>query len=51
MQANAFYGSHGISGFILLAHSLLEQQLYNRAMSIYDKENSCSSKKGLSLPL
>jgi hypothetical protein len=49
MQANGFYGSSGISGFIPLAYSLLEQQLHNRAMSIYDKDKSSPPKKGLSI--
>lgn len=48
MQANGFYGSSGISGFIPLAYSLLEQQLHNRAMSTDDdKEKSSSPKNGL----
>lgn len=54
MQANGFYGSSGLSGFIPLAYSLLEQRLHNRAMSMYnDKEEkgpkSGSEKKGLSI--
>lgn len=42
-KANGFYGSSGVSGWIPLAYSLLEQDLHNRAMSIYDKEMNIMS--------
>lgn len=47
MQANGFYGSSGISGFIPLAYSLLEQRLHNRAISMNNKEKEKGS--GLSI--
>lgn len=54
MQANGFYGSSGISGYIPLAYSLLEQRLHSRAMEMYnsnsnEKEKSKCSSAGLSI--
>lgn len=51
LQANGFYGSSGISGFIPLAYSLLEQRLHNRALAMdrNDKERMQATSRGLSI--